>query len=433
MNKSFDEIFEYVKTLEVFDTHEHIELPSDYDGPRDVLADWLAHYLSSDFISAGMTGAQMDRVRDAKLPLMERYAIAEPYFDVCRYTGYGQAIDLSAKLLYDIDGVHRETVEAIDEKRKAAFADTAAHYRRALRDGCNIAVSVVDTLRHSGEYDRAVVLEHGLWFATKIDCLLCPEQDGAVAFHAAERRFGRIDTLNRWLEICEVYLREAAARGIPGLKVARAYARDIYFRDAPKSDADECFRKLAENIHAGRLYAQWYTDCEDYILHHILGIADELGLAVQIHTGMQEGNVHDIRATDPRKLTNLILKYRNVKFDIFHIGFPYHDALTAMAKKYHNVFIDMCWAHIISPDVSRRALGEWLESVPYNKIFGFGGDYIFVDGVPGHLYIARRNIAKTLAEKVGEGLFSIDRAADIAKAILYDNPAKVFNWRNQRV
>jgi hypothetical protein len=43
------------------------------------------------------------------------------------------------------------------------------------------------------------------------------------------------------------------------------------------------------------------------------------------------------------------------------------------------------------------ALVEWLDTVPANKISAFGGDYIFVDGVYGHQYLARQNVARALA------------------------------------
>ena len=39
------------------------------------------------------------------------------------------------------------------------------------------------------------------------------------------------------------------------------------------------------------------------------------------------------------------------------------------------LYIDLCWAHIISPSASKRALHEMLDTVPSNKIFGYGGDY----------------------------------------------------------
>jgi hypothetical protein len=86
----------------------------------------------------------------------------------------------------------------------------------------------------------------------------------------------------------------------------------------------------------------------------------------------------------------------------------------------------MCWAHIISPNASVNALLEWLDTVPYNKISAFGGDYLFVEGVYGHLVLARENISRALALKVTEGLFSVEEAKKIAKLLFFDNPNRIF-------
>jgi hypothetical protein len=94
------------------------------------------------------------------------------------------------------------------------------------------------------------------------------------------------------------------------------------------------------------------------------------------------------------------------------MGYPYQGVTAALAKMFPNVFIDMCWSHIISPGAAMHALSDFLDAVPYNKICGFGGDYAFVDGVYGHLYLARRNISQVLAAKVNAGVFPIDTAIE---------------------
>jgi hypothetical protein len=82
--------------------------------------------------------------------------------------------------------------------------------------------------------------------------------------------------------------------------------------------------------------------------------------------------------------------------------------------------------HIISPSRSRRALSDWLDEVPANKIMGFGGDYLFVEGSYGHSVIARENVAKVLASKVDEGVYSMEQAKKYASWILRENPMRLF-------
>ena len=86
----------------------------------------------------------------------------------------------------------------------------------------------------------------------------------------------------------------------------------------------------------------------------------------------------------------------------------------------------MCWAYIVSPNASVNALLEWFDTVPLNKVSAFGGDYVFVDGVYGHLKLAQLDVAKALSIKVDEGLFDIEKAKEVAGMLFHDNPKKIF-------
>ena len=165
---------------------------------------------------------------------------------------------------------------------------------------------------------------------------------------------------------------------------------------------------------------------EDFIMHYLAGKCGEYGIRMKFHTGLQEGNGNDIENSNPALLTNLFMEYPNVRFDLFHIGYPFQHVLSALAKNFRNVFIDFCWAHMISPSAAVEALLDYLDAVPANKISGFGGDYIFIDGVYGHQVLARQNIARALSIKVDQDVFDMDRARQLARMILHDNPAALF-------
>jgi predicted TIM-barrel fold metal-dependent hydrolase len=172
-------------------------------------------------------------------------------------------------------------------------------------------------------------------------------------------------------------------------------------------------------VHTGKAF-------QDYMFHFILDIANKKNLTVQIHTGIQEGNGNILSNSNPELLSNLFLEYPDVIFDIFHISYPYQGELTVLAKNFPNVFIDMCWAHIVSPNASVNALLEWFDAVPLNKISAFGGDYLFIDGVYGHLKLAQQDVAKALAIKVEEGLFDMEKAKEVANMLFFENPMNIF-------
>jgi predicted TIM-barrel fold metal-dependent hydrolase len=169
------------------------------------------------------------------------------------------------------------------------------------------------------------------------------------------------------------------------------------------------------------------TPLENFMMHHCLSIAEEREMTYQFHTGIQEGHGNKLGNSDPELMCNLFLKYPGVTFDVFHIGYPYQNKLCALAKMFPNVIIDMAWANIISPEACVRGLVEWLDAVPANKICGFGGDYLFPDGVVGHAAIARENVSRALAEKVDRGIFDLDRGKEIASMLFVDTPKRIFS------
>ena len=207
----------------------------------------------------------------------------------------------------------------------------------------------------------------------------------------------------------------------------------LFFDTVTFSEAEADFNTI---FHVGGQYC-WADEVycvgkkfQDYMMHFLCRWANKCHIPFQIHPGLQEGNANIISYSDPTLLTNLFMQYKDVNFDIFHIGYPYQHTLSALAKVFPNVYIDMCWAHIISPTACANSLVEWADSVPLNKINAFGGDYCFIDGVSGHQHMARMNISRALAIKVEEGLFDVGAAKRIGKMMFYDTPKKLFHLKN---
>jgi len=85
----------------------------------------------------------------------------------------------------------------------------------------------------------------------------------------------------------------------------------------------------------------------------------------------------------------------------------------------------------LSPRQARTWLAEWLDVLPHNKIFAFGGDVLLFFGVCSHLEIARENVAAVLAQRVCDGLCDMDEATHTAELLFHDNPWSTFkldNW-----
>jgi len=416
--KTYDEILDTIEGLQIIDTHEHLPARESARPPQlDALSEYLTHYFSCDLISAGLPDGALSAAQDSTRDLMERWDSVEPYWNAARSTGYGRALELAARDLYGIPAITRETIADLNKAFLAA-RERGGHYEYVLKDKSRIAISVLDA---NPDCDPR-------YFVTVVraDDFVMPGHRADVKSMGA--RVGmRVHRLADWEEAMRLTLSEAFAGGAVAIKCGLAYQRSLHFPKADYAAAERDFNELfAERNSPGwRTGIKVGDSLQNYMMHAMLRLADQQGCAVQIHTGLQEGNGNVIADANPAHLANLFLEYGDVRFDIFHMGYPYVMELGVLAKNFRNVNIDMCWGHIISPEAARRALVEWLDAVPANKINAFGGDFCFVDGVYGHQYLARRNVAAALAQKVEDGSFDLDRAKQIARWLFVDNPARI--------
>jgi predicted TIM-barrel fold metal-dependent hydrolase len=115
-----------------------------------------------------------------------------------------------------------------------------------------------------------------------------------------------------------------------------------------------------------------------------------------------------------------------------HIDYPFYEDLIAVAKHYTNCYVDMCWAWIISPVASVNFLKQYLVTAPANKVLTFGGDYIAVEPVVGHVALTRKGIALALEKLVDEGWLTLDSALEMVETLLRGNARELFNLEEKR-
>jgi predicted TIM-barrel fold metal-dependent hydrolase len=213
---------------------------------------------------------------------------------------------------------------------------------------------------------------------------------------------------------------------IVAIKSALAYSRILYYEKVSKEKAVEAFNKIINTTDEGPLPFDEVKPLQDYIMHRVLDLARDNKVPVIIHTGLQSGNGNIIENSSPTHLVNLFKDYPGVNFVLLHGGYPYGGEMAAIVKYFRNVYMDLAWIYVISPSFSERYLHEWLETVPVSKIMGFGGDYLNIENVYGHLLFAKQIVARVLIDKVRDGYYSEDESKDIAKKILHDNAINFF-------
>jgi hypothetical protein len=431
MQDPFGEILDHVKSLEIIDTHEHLPAFEKLrDRDTDILKEYLSHYFNCDLISAGLPRRDLEKAVDTGLPLMERWVLLAPYWEHARHTGYGRALDLSVRTLYKVDGISERTLEELN--RRFLKSLEPGHFETVLKDHSRIRVSLLHDIPKENE---RIVFTSNLECDRKffrnvfpVDNFVYPQTGEDL--ERVEREYGTsICCFEDWCDACEKALENALSHGAVALKSGLAYQRTLRYERVTRGEAEDEFRGVLETRHMGNYLPRVFAagrNLQDYMMHFILRLASRKNLTFQFHTGIQEGTGNLLYHSDPVLLSNLFLEYPDVDFDLFHIGYPYQGVVGVLAKNFPNVFIDMCWAHIVSPQASVDALVEWLDAVPVNKISAFGGDYLFVDGVCGHQAMARENVSRSLARKVADGCFDLDRAKEIAGMLFFSNPLKIF-------
>ena len=426
MSDLYKSLYSEIEKIPLVDTHEHLMSERMRINQKIDFFYWFSQYASSDLVSAGMPKAGLEFLLDPNRSLEERWEKFEPFWGAARTTGYGRVLQIAARDLFGVDDINSSTYIELSDKITASNYE--GWYEVVLKERANIAVSVLQPLIDPTPLDgfdrRFFAPVYGL------DTIITPTNRDELA--ALEVDFGMaIQSFNDLLIAMDAALERAINADVVALKVALAYNRTLRFDKTTKADAERVFNRLYRYPVGTTRQAPISWDeakpLQDYLMHQAIRRAIIYDLPIQIHTGIQEGNGNFLANAHPMHLVNLFIEYPQARFDLFHAGYPYQSEMAVLGKNFPNVYLDMCWLHAISPWVARQTLNEWIETVPANKIFAFGGDYIFVEGAYAHAQWARKNVAMVLTEKVETGYLVENEAVELAHLIFHHNAAQFFD------
>jgi len=241
-----------------------------------------------------------------------------------------------------------------------------------------------------------------------------------------EEHVGReLRSLRDLREALATLMHDYQQRGAVGIKLAHAYRRTLLSEPVAEITASLIFER------ALRGEALPWADAkrlEDYIIFFLAQSCADMNLIFDLHTGVQ-GNGSWIPDSDPLLLLNLIRAFPQVRFNLYHAGYPWSREIGMMAKHFANVWLNMAWMYVISMEASRQSLSEWIDLVPGYRILGFGSDVTYPEFVYGHLLMARSCLADVLATKVERDFLSAEAARDLATMLLHDNGVELYGLR----
>ena len=396
-----------LEQMDVIDAHEHLEPEqSRLDARVDVFT-LFAHYTYGDLMAARMSDQDYRATQNPDLPLDLRWRLFAPYWERIRWTSYSRAALLAAKRFYGADDINERTYVAISEQM--AEGNTPGLYQRVLADACRIRTA----LAQCGRTDLGSPL-----LTPVMPLLACDMWDIDSWSSISRPQFAPgavVRTLDDLLDANRAYISRVKSEGAVGLKMMSSP-----YQPPSRQAAHDAFEQLRTGA-VSPLPA--LNPLRDYLVDEAIRFAGQQNLVVAVHTGYWG----DFRTLDPLHMIPLLQRHPAVRFDIYHVGYPWMRECLMLGKGFPNVWLNFCWTHIISQRFAVDALDEAVDLLPTNKILGFGGDYrLPVEKTFGHLVMARENIARVLAARIDRGRMSEDQALGLARMWLWDNPRELY-------
>jgi predicted TIM-barrel fold metal-dependent hydrolase len=420
------DLAQYIADLRVIDTHEHMYGEQYWldDGPQDVLADLFFNYAQADLINAGASPQAVERALDGRDSDIEsRWAGIADAWRTMRLTGYGEAIRIQAKLLYDSDALNPQSLVAAQPKYAALHQP--GERLRLLRDVAKLNHIQTDDKQWSCDpdasgpdfflYDLSWVnfCGRGLNFAALADAT------GITVGNLGQLR-------NAMVKLFDLHGPTAIA-----VKSQHAYNRTLRWEPREDADAERALRFILKHPD------QWDSPeglcLGDWGLARGAELAAQYNLPVKIHTGSYAGTGHlQTERIVAGHLCPLLIAYPQTRFVLMHIAYPYSDEVIAIVKHFPNAVADLCWAWSINPRVSSEFVRRFLHAAPLNKLFAFGGDINTPTAALSYAHQMRKWLTRALQAEVDDGDMTETDAIDVAQRILRTNQQAWFDIEGTR-
>lgn len=398
-----EELFAYAETIPTIDCHEHIpEVEELYNkAGMSGFGALFIPYLTNDLNSAGM-----------KLPeggpsvaftnISDDWDAFGPYWTACKFTSYARPIRLTLQKFYGVDDLTRENYMEIT--KRAMANNTPGIYQRIFRDTCGIEKVIVNCFGLPKAGDTLLVVN------LASPSMMTMSKDTIVGIAG---QIGAPDpaTLDEYAAITDTWMEKKVKEGAVEFKT-----QSILCETPDKAKAEEAFKLVLEGK---PMPPDMASNLSAILREAHARKAAQLDVPIAIHTGVWG----DYRMVAVENIISFVQRNPKTRIDVYHLGIPSPRAALQLVKNFPNAYLNLCWTHIVAPDMTVNSLKEAMDMVPLNKVFAFGGDFVtFVEEVYGHLHMARENIAIVFGDRVDRNLMDMDEAKHWIKAWFYDNP-----------
>ena len=412
-----------LKRTPVVDCHSHTQNPEDYYKRHLGLFN-LGSYFTRDL--TGILGTDPIEAFRKKRTDGARWKLLKDLLDKARNTSYARHYLIMYRELFGLKDaeLNDRNWKTVHENIRRKTKDPK-WYAEVTKKKCKLVTALRNVTPFAERWDPdyfTPILRMERVLRLHID----EPGHGLVEFEQGTGcNIRSIRTLTRAIrKLMEEYRRQGAV----GVKFGHAYWRTLYHEDVSDADANKVLAKI---VKGRKLRDAEVKTLQDWGFRQVVRAAGEMNMVVQIHTGVQTNWGH-IPDSDPLHLLNVIRANPNVKFDLFHAGYPYSRELGMLGKHYPNVWLNMCWMYVITLAGSREILKEWIDLVPGHRLLGFGSDVGTPEFIYAHLVMARECLADVLADKVEKDFLSEEAAMRLIERMMLDNPCELYGIRKPR-
>ncbi|MBM4092984.1 MAG: hypothetical protein FJ276_26780 [Planctomycetes bacterium] len=429
-----NEVEEALAELPMFDVHTH--LVGGHLGARGLHDVLLYHMVVSDLYAAGCpSGARLTQYPGwpTHEEAHQRLTEAIPYLPLIRNTSCFWGARLILRDLYD----WHEPITLDNWQRADAMIRDRADDRTwwySVLDRLHIQRTCTESARREGGVDDARLQYSTEWsFFTR-----CQWGEFDTALYELERAWGRKPEAatpigggqraptDRTIHSLDD-VRAAVAHYVDNLpydlivSTATGVSTDIDYRLVSDAEMAAALSRRAQagpterDIYASYINELFLTGLEQ----HAERIVYQFSLGAEplpFETGSRLtqrtiGQLGEIMARHPR-----------LRFECFLSSRHANQSLCTLARELPNLSLVGYWWHNFFPDVIRQVIAERLDMLPVNKQVGFFSDAYCVEWTYGKAVLARKQMARVLADKIELGQYTRDDALAIAKAILFETP-----------
>jgi predicted TIM-barrel fold metal-dependent hydrolase len=422
------EIADHIANISVIDTHTHMRGDSAWEGPNapDILSDLFGGYCAADLIIAGASREAVEGLKDSRNEDLEgRFAAVAAAWNMTRFTGYGEAVRIAARDLYEIEDLSGATIREGQQRLKALQRKggcVAILRDRAKLDHvqADLGLHVIDLPRSSAEFFLR-------------DLSLFSLATGAIADPVLEEATGvPVRNLATLGQAMEALFARCAPLSI-AVKTQHAYVRTLGWQKRTDADAERALQVvLGGGPGSDDAQSEARLCLGDWCMARGVELASAYQLPIKIHTGYlagtaETGSYMPIDRLRAGHLAPLLMEYPNARFVLMHIAWPYSDELMALAKHFGNVYVDLCWAWSINPFATKDFVRRFLHAVPFNKLFAFGDDASTPSMAYAYAVQMRRWLTHALEDEVADGLLNTSQAIESATQLLRGNQLACFD------